>query len=88
VTSRVQADKLRRDAEEHKSRLSVWWHDLERTWDQHLAKIRDDVESKRRPARYADGQRRWGEMRSASPSAPSAGAERGRISGWSRRSTW
>ena len=43
----ARADKLRQDAEERKGKLSVWWHDLQRTWNEHLAKIRDDVGAKR-----------------------------------------
>ena len=47
ASAEARADKLRQDAEDRKSKLSVWWHDLERSWNQHLAKIRDDVEAKR-----------------------------------------
>jgi hypothetical protein len=46
-SAEARADNLRRDAEERKSKLSVWWHDLQRTWDEHLAKIRNDIEGKR-----------------------------------------
>ena len=47
ASAEARADKLRQDAEEHKTKLSVWWHDLQRTWNEHLAKIRDDIEAKR-----------------------------------------
>ena len=47
ASAAARADKLRQDAEDHKSKLSVWWHDLERSWNAHIAKIRDDIEGKR-----------------------------------------
>lgn len=47
ASAEARADKLRQDAEDHKSKLSVWWHDLERSWNAHIAKIRDDIEGKR-----------------------------------------
>jgi hypothetical protein len=47
ASAEARANNLRQDAEERKSKLSVWWHDLERTWNEHLAKIRDDIEAKR-----------------------------------------
>ena len=37
-----RAKRLRQDAEANKSKLSVAWYDLQRTWREHLAKIRDD----------------------------------------------
>ena len=43
----AQAEKLRQEAEAHKGKLSVWWHDLQRTWHEHIAKIRDDMDAKR-----------------------------------------
>jgi hypothetical protein len=42
-----QAKKLRESAEANKHKVSVWWYDLQRTWSEHIAKIRDDVDSKR-----------------------------------------
>jgi hypothetical protein len=47
ASAEARADRLRKDAEERKSKLSVWWHDLERSWNEHLAKIRDDIDAKR-----------------------------------------
>jgi ribosome-associated translation inhibitor RaiA len=42
-----QADKLRATADAKKGKLSVWWHDVQRSWDQHIEKIRADFEEKR-----------------------------------------
>jgi hypothetical protein len=47
ASAEAEADKLRHEAEARKGKLSVWWHDLQRTWNEHIAKIRDDIDSKR-----------------------------------------
>jgi hypothetical protein len=43
----AQADELRRRAEAGKGKVSVWWHDLEHSWNEHIAKIRDDIDARR-----------------------------------------
>lgn len=43
----AQAEELRKAREADKGKLSVWWHDLQRSWDEMRAKIRDDIEAKR-----------------------------------------
>ena len=47
ASAQERAKKLRESAEANKNKLSVWWYDLQRTWNEHIAKIRDDIESKR-----------------------------------------
>jgi hypothetical protein len=42
-----RAKTLRESAEADKSKLSVWWYDMQHTWNEHVAKIRDDVDAKR-----------------------------------------
>jgi hypothetical protein len=60
ASAQAQADKLRQTAEANKGKLSVWWHDVQRSWNEHVAKIRQDVDSKRaehdveRAQRYAE----------------------------------
>jgi len=46
-SAEAQAKKLRESADAHKNKLSVWWNDLQRTWNEHVAKIREDIETKR-----------------------------------------
>ena len=58
ASAEARGDKLRQDAEERKGKLSVWWHDLQRTWNEHLAKIRDDIEAKRAEHDVDRAQRR------------------------------
>ncbi len=47
ASAQDQAKKLRESAEANKNKVSVWWYDLQRTWNEHVAKIREDIESKR-----------------------------------------
>ena len=55
-----QADSLRESAEAGKGRISAWWHDVQRSWNEHIAAIRDDVDRRRaehdteRAKEYAD----------------------------------
>ena len=58
ASAEARADKLRQDAEERKSKLSVWWHDLERTSNEHRTKIRDDIEAMRAEHDVDRAQRR------------------------------
>jgi hypothetical protein len=48
-----QADSLRESAEAGKGRISAWWHDVQRSWNEHLAAMREDLEN-RRAERDAD----------------------------------
>ena len=47
VSAQERAEKLRESADANKNKLSVWWYDLQRTWNEHIAKIRDDIDAKR-----------------------------------------
>ena len=47
TSAQERAKKLRESADANKNKLSVWWYDLQRTWNEHVAKIRDDIDSKR-----------------------------------------
>jgi len=47
TSAQEQAEKLRKSADARKDKISVWWHDLQRSWDEHLATIRDDIEHRR-----------------------------------------
>ena len=47
ASAQDRAKKLRESADANKNKLSVWWYDLQRTWNEHVAKIRDDIEGKR-----------------------------------------
>jgi hypothetical protein len=47
TSAQEQAEKLRKSADARKDKISVWWHDLQRSWNEHLATIRDDIEHRR-----------------------------------------
>jgi vacuolar-type H+-ATPase subunit I/STV1 len=46
ASAQERAKKLRESADANKNKLSVWWYDLQRTWNEHVAKIRDDIDTK------------------------------------------
>jgi len=62
ASAQDRAKKLRESAEASKNRLSVWWYDLQRTWNEHVAKIREDIDAKR-TAHDVDRARRRAEGR-------------------------
>jgi vacuolar-type H+-ATPase subunit I/STV1 len=47
ISAQEQAEKLRQSADAGKDKISVWWHDLQRSWNEHLATIRDDIDRRR-----------------------------------------
>ena len=47
ASAQAQADKLRQSADASKGKLSVWWHDVQRSWNEHVAKVREDIDAKR-----------------------------------------
>ena len=42
-----QAQKLREGAEGGKAEVSGWWTDVQKSWNTQVAKVREDVESKK-----------------------------------------
>ena len=46
ASAQERAKQLRESAEANQNKLSVWWYDLQRTWNEHVAKIRDDIDTK------------------------------------------
>jgi hypothetical protein len=47
ASAQEQSEKLRQGVEEGKERSSGFGKDLQRSWDAHIAKIREDMESKK-----------------------------------------
>lgn len=47
TSAQEQAEKLRKSADARKDKISIWWHDMQRSWNEHLATIRDDIEHRR-----------------------------------------
>ena len=47
ASAEAQADKLRAKAEESRGSISAWWTDVQKSWDAHVAELRDRVESKK-----------------------------------------
>jgi hypothetical protein len=42
-----QAEKLRQGAEGGKAEVSGWWTDVQKSWNAQVARVREDVESKK-----------------------------------------
>jgi len=47
ASAQAQAEKLRHSADASKGKLSVWWNDLQRSWNEHVAKVRESIDAKR-----------------------------------------
>jgi hypothetical protein len=46
-SAKAHADELSKAAEAEKGKLSVWWDSLQRSWNEHIAEIRDNIAEKR-----------------------------------------
>ncbi|HVD25773.1 MAG TPA: hypothetical protein VNB86_07225 [Gaiellaceae bacterium] len=47
TSAHEQSEKLHKSADARKDKISVWWHDLERSWNEHIAEMRDDIDRRR-----------------------------------------
>lgn len=56
-SAQAQADKLRATANTGKGKLSIWWRDLQHSWDEHMAKMRADIEARRAEHDYERAER-------------------------------
>ena len=64
ASAQAQADKLHESADANRARISAWWHDVQRSWSQHVAALKEnmadrkaehDVDSANRRAENAEG---------------------------------
>ena len=46
-SAQEEAARMRRAAEGNKERVSNWWGDMQTSWNQHLSRVREDMESKK-----------------------------------------
>jgi hypothetical protein len=46
-SAQEQATRMQRAAEGNKERVSNWWGDVQTSWNQHLSRVREDMESKK-----------------------------------------
>jgi hypothetical protein len=46
-SSQAHADQLRKNAETDKSAVSDWWTDTQRSWNEHIATVRKQVDEKK-----------------------------------------
>jgi hypothetical protein len=46
-SAKAQADRLSKAADAGKGKLSAWWESLQRSWNEHVAEIRQNIDEKR-----------------------------------------
>jgi hypothetical protein len=46
-SAKSQADQLSKTVEDQKGKLSAWWSRLQRSWDEHLAAVRQNIDERR-----------------------------------------
>ena len=47
ATAQAQADRLHESADANRARISAWWHDVQRSWSQHVAAVKEDLTDRR-----------------------------------------
>ena len=47
ATAQAQADRLHESADANRARISAWWHDVQRSWSQHVAAVKEDMTDRR-----------------------------------------
>ena len=57
-SAQAQSDKMRVRAEESRGSISAWWTDVQKTWDAHVATLRDRADSKKEEHDVHVAQRR------------------------------
>ena len=45
--SQAQADQLRKTAEANKGKISEWWDGVQKSWNDHIATVRQKIDEKR-----------------------------------------
>ena len=58
ASTQARADELRATAEERKGSISAWWTDVQKSWDQHVADARGQMETKKEQHDARVAQRR------------------------------
>jgi len=53
-----QTNQLRKTAETNKGKVAAWWSDVQKSWDEQIASIRRDIESKKSEHDLHAAQRR------------------------------
>jgi hypothetical protein len=47
AAAQAQSDKLRQKAADSEGRISDWWVDAQKSWNEHIAAIQEDIETKK-----------------------------------------
>jgi hypothetical protein len=43
AVAQAEADRLGESADANRDRISAWWHDVQRSWSQHLAAVKENI---------------------------------------------
>ena len=46
-SAKAQADQLSKTVENQKGKLSAWWTRLQRSWDEHISEVRQNIDARR-----------------------------------------
>ena len=58
MSAQSQADALRSTAERGKDRISTWWEEVRKSWDEHLKEVQKHFDDKRAEHDVTAAQRR------------------------------
>ncbi len=58
ATAQAEAEQLRETADAGKGKISDWWNDVQRHWNEHVARIQENVQSKKAEMDKAMAERR------------------------------
>jgi aspartate oxidase len=47
ATAEAEAERLRETMDSDRDKISAWWHDMQRSWDSHIASVRSDIEARK-----------------------------------------
>ena len=56
-SAKAGADQLSKTVEDQKGKLSAWWSRLQRSWDEHIAEVRQNIDERRASHDLAAAQR-------------------------------
>ena len=57
AAAQAQADELREAADTRTGKISDWWNEVQRTWNAHVVKVQENIESKKADMDTAKAQR-------------------------------
>jgi hypothetical protein len=47
AVAQAEADRLHESADANRARISAWWHDVQRSWSQHVAAVKENIDDRK-----------------------------------------